>query len=251
MKITRYYLKQAIELGQVRGIRGVLLTELKWQLSENVFHLYYPGEELEIKEVDKLSLAVKDRGKPNCVFASFKSNAGETLEFRTCGPDEIIIEIETEIADPNEVFSQIEPLLGLIRISEVPARQVIRSAFIAHAFDDEGRQCAGELSHFLDLMDIKTESGRTYAPQGVAEKVRERLARHDMFIAVITPQEDPTWLIQECVAASLSKKPVFLLKRDDAQFKSGILSDLEYIPFPKGQISRTFVHILEGMRAVQ
>jgi hypothetical protein len=249
MNIKRFYVKQDIELAQVRGIRGVLLAELKWEISENEFILTYPGEELKIDDFDKLSQAVKNRGKPNCVFVTLKSASGDALEIQTCGPNEVVIELKSD--DPDRVFSEIEPLLGLTRVTDVVTPQVIRSAFIAHAFDDEGRQYAGEVSHFLELVYIRSESGRTFSPGSIREKVLQRLARHDMFVAIITPQDDDTWLTQECAVAVTSKKPVFLLKSDDTQFKHGLLGDLEYIPFPKGQISRTFVHILEGIKEVQ
>src|SRR5262249_27503030 len=170
MKIIRYYSKEPIELAQVRGIRGVLLTELKWEIIENVFHLYYPGEELIIDDTESLQPTVRDRGKPGCVYASFKSAASDTLEIKTCAPEEVIIEVDGQNRPPDEVFNQIEPMLGLTRITEVQTRAVIRSAFIAHAFDDEGRQYAGEVSHFLDLLEISNESGRTFSPEGVAEK---------------------------------------------------------------------------------
>jgi hypothetical protein len=251
MKIRRYYLKQAIELGQVQGIHGILLVNLKWQIREYEFHLFYPSEELIITDIDELQTAVKNRGKPDCVLANFTSEAGDILELRTCETDAVVIEVDARGADPDQVLVMLEPILGLKRLDEVPTGLNIRSAFIAHAFDDEGRQYASEISHFLDLLNIKNESGRTFSPQSVAQKVRQQLAKHDMFVAILTPQDDPTWLIQECSAASVSNKPVFLLKRDDAQFKSGLLGDLEFIPFSKGQISKTFVHILEGLKAVQ
>jgi hypothetical protein len=251
MKIKRYYLKQSIELAEIRSILAVLMTDLKWQITENKFVLYYPGEDVEIDQVDDLTIVVDQRGKPACVFGTFRSAAFDAVEIETCGPDVTVMTVDRKTGVPDEVFGRVEPMLGLKRITEAPVSQSIKSAFIAHAFDEEGRRCASEVSHFLELLDIKNESGIGFSPQSVAGKVRERLARNDMFVAIVTPQEDTTWLIQECIAAKVSKKPVFLLKREDLEFKPGMLGDLEFIPFPSGHVSKTFVHILEGVRAIK
>ena len=48
-------------------------------------------------------------------------------------------------------------------------------------------------------------------------------------------------------AATALNKPVFILKQTDVSLKEGILGDLEFIPFPKGEISRTFIPVLEGL----
>lgn len=250
MKIKRYYLKQSIELVEIRSILAVLMTDLKWQITENKFVLYYAGEDVEIDQVDDLRIVVDQRGRPACVFGSFQSAAFDLVEIQTCGSDVTVMTVDRKDGAPDEVFGRVEPMLGLKRITEAIS-QSIRSAFIAHAFDDEGRRYASEVSRFLELLDIKNESGVGFSPQSVAGKVTERLARNDMFVAIVTPQKDTTWLIQECITAKVTKKPVFLLKRDDVEFKSGMLGDLEFIPFPCGHVSETFVHILQGVRAIK
>jgi hypothetical protein len=85
----------------------------------------------------------------------------------------------------------------------------------------------------------------------VAEKIKNRLAKHDIFIAIVTPQDDQTWLIQETTAAEMLKKPIFILKQEDASLKSGILGDYEYIQFPVDQISKAFIPILEGLQELK
>ena len=68
-----------------------------------------------------------------------------------------------------------------------------------------------------------------------------------MFVAIATPQEDSTWIIQEITTAATLDKYVFILKEADVTLKEGILGDHEYIPFPKDQLSKTFIPILEGL----
>ena len=45
-------------------------------------------------------------------------------------------------------------------------------------------------------------------------------------------------------------KELFILKQANVTFKSGILGDHEYIPFPAGQLSKAFVPILQGLNGL-
>ena len=130
-------------------------------------------------------------------------------------------------------------------------RQEYKSAFLAHAFDDEGSQYAYEVTHFLELIGIRSQTGRGFSPDSVSEKVQKRLEKHDIFMVIITSQEDPTWLNQEMTAARYLKKPIFILRQKETPLKLGLLGDHEYIQFPKGQISKTFIPILEGIQELQ
>jgi hypothetical protein len=47
------------------------------------------------------------------------------------------------------------------------------------------------------------------------------------------------------------EKPVFILKQLDDDLKEAILGDHEYISFPKGQLSKTFIPILEGLNELR
>jgi len=68
-----------------------------------------------------------------------------------------------------------------------------------------------------------------------------------MFVAIATPQGDFTWITQEITTAATLQKFIFILKEADVSLKEGILGDHEYIPFPKDQLSKTFIPILEGL----
>ncbi len=250
MRLKRYYRKRPISVGRVRAVRDVLLATLKWELTQTRFTLYYPAEECTIHELSELEEAAKHRGEPKCIHALFRTADRQFLCIETCDPSTITIEVYARDGTPDVILEAVEPILALAPIDEVPQEVTVSSAFLAHAFDDEGTQYANEVARFLTLTNIRTHSGRAFSPESVAQKVQERLAKYDIVIAIISRQEDPTWLIQEAIAAKVFKKPLFILKEDSAEWKAGLLSDFERIPFPSGQISKTFVPILEGLAEI-
>ena len=125
-----------------------------------------------------------------------------------------------------------------------------RTAFIAHRFDELGGSLADKVARFLELVGFSVISGRAYAPKSVAEKVRQRLSQQAITIAILTSGTDDTWLTQESILAGNVGKPLILLKATDAEFKPGLLSDHEYVPFESPYIESTFIAVLEGLREV-
>ncbi len=247
MRIKRYYRQRPISVGRVRAIRDVLVMTLEWELADTRFTLYYPAEECTIHDLAQLEDAARLRGEPTCIHALFADVAARFLSIETCDPSTITIEVEARDSPPDPILERVEPILELKPIDEVPQEVTVTSAFLAHAFDDEGNQYANEVARFLTLINISPQSGKAFSPESIAQKVQERLARYDIVVAIITCQADPTWLVQETIAAKILKKPLFILKEESAQLKAGLLGDYEYIPFPRGQISKTFIPILEGL----
>ena len=123
-----------------------------------------------------------------------------------------------------------------------------RTAFIAHRFDPKGSELADKLARFMELLNFKVVTGRSYSPKSVADKVRERIETQALLFIIITPGEDDTWLTQESILGSIKGKPLIILKDKSTDFKSGILSDHEYISFLSPHIESTFIPILEGLR---
>jgi hypothetical protein len=101
------------------------------------------------------------------------------------------------------------------------------------------------------LNGLRVYSGRVFSAKKVSEKVEKHLARHDIVVAILTAADDNIWLIQEMTAAATLNKPLFILKQDDVTFKEGLLGDYEYIPFPPGQITSTFIPMLEGLAEIR
>jgi len=131
---------------------------------------------------------------------------------------------------------------------EEKKRQLRRTAFIAHAFTDVGRSYAFQLTKFLSLLCFEVATGEGYSPERVSDKVKRRLTAQEIVIVVLSKQEDITWLTQEMSGAEFAGKPIMLLIEQGVEFKLGVLGDLEYVQFQKGQIAETFTPILEGFR---
>ena len=123
-----------------------------------------------------------------------------------------------------------------------------RTAFIAHHLDSTGTTAADKLARFLELLDFHVVTGRAYSPKSVAEKVRARIQEQSIIFVILTPGPDDTWLIQESVLGDVKGKPLVILKETSVDFKSGILTDKEYIPFTLPHIDACFIPILEGLR---
>ena len=125
-----------------------------------------------------------------------------------------------------------------------------RTVFVAHRFDELGTSCAEKTARFLELLGFRVVTGRAYEPISVAEKVRTRLLSQAIVIAILTPGDDSTWLVQESVLGESHGKPLIVLRDRVADFKPGILGDLEYIPFVAPVVETAFISLLEGLRAL-
>lgn len=123
-----------------------------------------------------------------------------------------------------------------------------RTAFIAHRLDSTGTAAADKLARFLELLDFHVVTGRAYSPKSIAEKVRARIQEQSIVFVILTPGQDDTWLIQESLLGDVKGKPLVILKETSVDFKSGILTDKEYIPFTLPHIDACFIPILEGLR---
>ena len=131
-------------------------------------------------------------------------------------------------------------------VETVQARRP-RTAFIAHKFDRMGEDVASKLARFLTLLGFRVVTGRPYSPRRISEKVLSRIEDQELLFAVLTPGDDNTWLTQEQAIAKVEGKPLFLIKDERANFKSGILGDHEYIAFTEPDIEAAFVPVLEGL----
>jgi len=152
------------------------------------------------------------------------------------------------ILEEIEGLLQLEPASPPTSEIEIEERDLRRTVFIAHSFDDIGRSYAFQLIKLFSLIGFEVSTGEGYAPEKVFKKVRRRLLAQDVVVAIISNRDDLTWLIQEMTGAELADIPLIALVEEETEFKSGILGDLEFIRFPKGQISETITPILEGLR---
>jgi hypothetical protein len=149
-----------------------------------------------------------------------------------------------------EKILQIEPLKAIEPTiePETNKKNLRRTIFIAHSFDEIGLSYAYQLTKFLSLLGFEIATGEGFSPEKVSSKVKRRLSSQELALAIISERDDFTWLIQEMAGASFTEKPLFLLVEEGTDFKSGVLGDLEYIRFAKGKIAECFTPVLEGLR---
>ena len=122
-----------------------------------------------------------------------------------------------------------------------------RTVFIAHRFDDVGDVVAGKAARLFELVNFKVASGRGYSPRPISDKVRSRIEQQALTVAIFTPGDDETWLVQESILAEIKDKPLIIVRDKAVSSKPGLLADYEYIPFEAPHIETTFIQILEGL----
>jgi len=98
------------------------------------------------------------------------------------------------------------------------------------------------------LLGFEVATGEGFSPERVSTKVKRRLTAQEIVVVIISARHDITWLTQETTGASFADKPLIVLVEEGAEFKPGILGDLEYIKFPSTNISSAFIPITEGLR---
>jgi hypothetical protein len=201
-----------------------------------------------VEKIDDADKIVASNGQPADFEVRFTSRGGRTILINTLIPSRIYIEVNNRSDPPEPILNAVETVCGLKPLAE-STRGPASTAFIAHAFNDLSQHLANELARFLSLLGIRCYSGRAFAPTRVSEKVNSRLVAHDLFFAIMTPDDDYTWLTQETSTAAANSKPVFILKQADAELTPGLLGDQEYIPFAPGEFAKTFIPILEGINA--
>jgi hypothetical protein len=247
MILKKFYESKEVDLGSIRAVRDTLMTSFNWGFASAKYDLFYAAEMLSCNLISEVESVIKDQGNPARIWFQLKSQGGRTFLLDGTDPSRIVIEINNKKDPPSAITAAIEPALQLVSIDVVPVSLALASVFVAHSFDMGGQNYANELSRFLTLNGLCVYSGRAFSAGKVSEKVQSHLAKHDIVVAILTESEDPTWIVQEMSAATALEKPLFVLKQEGTAFKEGLLGDMEYIPFPLGEISRTFIPILEGL----
>lgn len=178
-----------------------------------------------------------DKTKVNFVINRFSNLHGQYLQSISLDFD------DTNLLGELIEFCRLEP-------ERENDPKIEKSVFIAHKFDFRGSFLSDKVARFLELLDFKVSSGREYSPESIAGKVKKRIEKQSIIFVIYSKGEDQTWLTQESVVGNLEKKK-FILKQEGVEFNSGILSDLEYIPFMGYHIEQTFIPILEGFKELK
>lgn len=252
MDLTRYYHKKRLSSADIRAIRDLLTSpsSFNWALSYGKYSLYYSSQFYSVDSIKEVDQVVQQNGQPDDVRVAFASQGGRMFTLETRADKRITITVDNKEDAPEKILDAIEPLVSLELLGDVRQR-LLTSAFVAHGFNEEGTAYANQVARFLALVGIRCQSGRSFSPGSISDKVLTRLTKYDLFFAILTPQEDFTWVTQEIATASALRKDVFILKESGVTLKQGILGDHEHIPFDKGHIPTTFIPILEGLNELR
>ncbi|HUY87310.1 MAG TPA: hypothetical protein VMV10_01115 [Pirellulales bacterium] len=246
MHLTRFYVKKPISTAHIRGLRDLLGSSFSWAFSYANYCIYYESEYYSVYDMAEVDSIVVKKGQPLNMWIALNSESGEMFQLETRTNDRISISIDKS-QQPEQILDALATLLSLEPLTLNSSSRLLLSAFIAHGFTDDGTAYANELARFLGLLGIRSQSGRAFSPSSVSDKVKSRLAAHDLFFAIVTPQQDFTWITQELATAAALRKQLFILLQEAVALKEGLLADHEYIPFPPSQFPRTFLPILEGL----
>ncbi|MCR9202682.1 MAG: hypothetical protein NXI04_28905 [Planctomycetaceae bacterium] len=244
-RVKRFYAYQPIDLRGIDAARKILNNRFDGNNLRR-YKLVYTNQEIEVDNFDAVTAMFGIHGPTERHAITAKSSGGRYafLDFtnRNC----ISLEYHSSEINPEPEIGKIAEALALR-----PLNRVINSAFVAHGFDEVGKKYAFEVRMFLELLGISVVTGEYYEPRSVSDKVRGRIAANDAFVAIVTPQDDHTWIIQETTLAdSLGKQPIVLVEQT-AEHKRGLRGDNEDIYFPAGHVSETFNRILQGFHTIR
>lgn len=250
MKLTRYYARKPFEAAHIRATRELLSSTFTWDFSYASYALYYRDSFYTVETIKDADKIITENGHPAFIYVALTSRGGRTVHIETRIGNHISISVDNKGDPPEAILDSLETVLGITRLTESTHIQNLSSAFIAHVFDDTGHNAANELARFLSLIGIRCHSGRAFSPNRVSVKVNDRLAAHDLFFGIVTPHNDHTWITQEIATAAALHKPLFILKHNQADLKTGILGDHEYISIGDGSVAKAFIPILEGINQI-
>jgi len=242
IRTKRYFRYHDIDANGLQAVLDVLTSGFdSWTYS-----LRYATEDIEVNRIADVKSLIATKGPTRRYKLKAKSNGGRWACFDALSSNAISVECFSSHIDPDVKIDAIQQALGLI-----PLERLIDTTFVAHGFDDIGKAYAGEARLFFEALGIKVETGEYYEPGNVPDKVKARIENCDMFVAIVTPQDDHTWITQETMFAdSKGKQPVVMVD-NSVDYKAGMLGDKEYIPFTAGHLSEGFIRILQGLNKLR
>jgi hypothetical protein len=122
-----------------------------------------------------------------------------------------------------------------------------KSVFVAHRFDDKGEAAAQPLMTFLRRLGFEVAEGAGYEARDIPTKIAERIRSQEILMCLATPG-DLSWILSEVAFAKGLGKYVVVLCQEDVKFPRGIVgADHEYLPFPPGNIEKTYSDLLYAL----
>lgn len=144
-----------------------------------------------------------------------------------------------------EYFQANNPLESMDR--PVSKRDLKKTIFLAHRFDDYGCEVSARLSTFLTGLGFQVLEGSGYEANDIPDKVMRKIKPQDIFICVVTPG-DTSWILSEAASAKALNKYVIITCQAGVIFNKGVLGqDYEYIEFPGDLIEKTYSQLLYAL----
>ncbi len=158
--------------------------------------------------------------------------------------------------NPSDIMSGIWQIIDKldenIELNKKVSPESTINCFLSFRFDDHSKSLVFELKEFLELCNINVISGLGYEPRSISEKVLNRLSQPiDLFILINSLSGDSAWINQEIGVAKSKNIPILVLNEDGVDEKSSILGDNEYLVFPKNNICKSFIGILQALKYVK
>jgi hypothetical protein len=197
---------------------------------------------------------------PHSSNKKFRDNGDVTLyEWRnylilsiTMARGECMQEIVEIIKNDLNLHEAPSELVGKTQKNKTRMAPEFLTCFLSYRFNKYSRQIALEVTRFVELLDIRVISGAGYEPKRIEDKVQQRLNQNiDLLIYLITKDGESTWTRDELTYAYARGAAIVILVEEGAQMATGLLGNIEYLPFASGHVSDTYVGILEAMRYVK
>ncbi len=123
--------------------------------------------------------------------------------------------------------------------------------FISYRSDKQSKRLVDNLQKMFESLEVQSTSSVSAKPRSVSDKV---LARQkdpfDLFIVILSPSGDLTWLRHEIDVAKARNLPVLVLAEKPMTLNSGPLGDTKLVTFSSKRISDAFLEIVDMLKYV-
>ena len=212
MKITQYCEIKDINWNSLPDLNarlsslGVKVDSISVELSR------YPNT-YEFDSFETAAAHIKESGIPKSydiyVNGTYKNKTFTlTVARLTTIHKELILYVEAEGLDVQALLDSVVDFFALkADILSPPPIILPRTAVIGYRFDDTGVAIADKLTHFLELLDFRVLTGRSFSPKSISEKVRAMVDKQHLLFVILTPGSDDTWLTQESIGSPKGRVP--------------------------------------------
>ena len=133
----------------------------------------------------------------------------------------------------------------------------ITSAFVGHSFAESDAVVVEAVIRLLQAFDIRVETGERASAELIADKVKRRIDRCNVFVGIFTRRDKlsrkdaystSAWVIDEKAYAIGKNKKLILLKDELVDNIGGLQGDYEYIKFDPANFSDMLIRLVEMLR---